>query len=644
MKKYILILALAFFSCSKYSPEINKALKMAGENKAELIKVLEHFENQDNEEKLRSAEFLVKNLPYNYSYDTTNLHKYRIISNKAELAYKGKIDTLLINSLWDSIKIAENPFSNIFSRAVKKDIKTISSEFLINNVNEAYSSWKANPYAKDSISFDDFCEYILPYRQVQGKAIENWRRFFKNNNKYHFANSHPLPFTEACDSLFAQYEHYEFNHRLTVGIPMLKFKDFMKIKGGKCTIKSWLNTYIVASEGIPMAIDFVPNWGHRVDNHQWNALIYGGKSIYFESFWERNNGWTYNNKIINNQFEDDWSGKIRLPKVYRHTFSTHFEGPISDKKVKMENIPALFRNVKKKDVSTEYFNAVDIELNIESKIPEDTHYAYICVLGFNKQWVPVQWGKIQKNVVEFKKMGTDIIYQTGFFKDGYIIPFGQPFHLNSEGIKIHYIPQNKEIEVELKRKYPAKNYLIKEARLIENSVIQGSNRVDFKYVKDLEKIDFKPEELRTYTIDINSKKKYRYYRLLSNNKITVKEIEAIGLENDNEETSKKGQILRESTNKSESWNWIGVDLGKPELISKFKFTPRNNINNVLQGLNYELFYIDNGKFISLGRQKATSYELNYENVPQGALLYLKCLDEGRQERIFEYKNGKQIWY
>lgn len=34
---------------------------------------------------------------------------------------------------------------------------------------------------------------------------------------------------------------------------------------------------------------------------------------------------------------------------------------------------------------------------------------------------------------------------------------------------------------------------------------------------------------------------------------------------------------------------------------------------------------------------------HFENVPKGALLYIKCLSRGRQHRIFEFEDGKVFW-
>jgi len=648
MKKTIIVLfAICFLSCNKYSSEVNKALKISGDNKEELIKVLTHYKNQDNKEKLKAAKFLISNLPYNYAYDTTNLYKYHIVYKTIDSIkkLKNKIDlNTYINKFWDSFKISVNPYENIYSKSVIEDIKIIKSDFLIKSIDLAYASWKSNPYTKDSVSFDDFCEYVLPYRQIQGKSIENWRGFFTKNNKNHFSNSYPIPFTKACDSLFDQYKDYRFNYHLAEGLPILKFEDFIKIKEGKCTVKSWLNTYIVNAEGIPMATDFVPTWGNKEDNHQWNALIYGGKTIYFESFWEKNHSWQYNNSIINNLFNDDWSGKIRLPKVYRNTFSTHIVGPISDRRVKIEDIPILFRNIKKKDVSDEYFNTVDLEIEL-TKIPfKNTYYVYLCVLGVNKQWIPVQWGEINKKRVTFKKMGKDIVYQSGYYKNGRIIPIGNPFHLDRDGKKKAFIPDKMQQAVVIKRKYPEKRGLLKEASLIKGSLIQASNNKDFRNAVTLKEINFK-QELRPYEITVTSKKKYRYYRLYSKNRITIRKIDLYSKDNEGKKNLLKGKHISNQSKEIDSITWKGIDLGKPKYISMISFSPLNNLNHVLRGNNYELFYIDKGIFVSLGKKKAdSSYELKFDNVPKNALLYLQCLDEGRQERIFTYKKDKQIWY
>lgn len=647
MRKAIVYFFFILTSCSKYSPEIRNALKLAESNKNELIKVLEHYHDEGDSLKLAAAEFLVSNLPYNYAYDTTNLKIYRTISLQAELHWQqyDSIDTEKLNKRWDVLRAKNPPYNAIFSKPITEDIKVIKSDFLIKNIDEAYKAWSTNPYAKDSVGFNDFCEYVLPYRQIQGKAIEPWRQFFKNQNRTHFSDLYPLPFQKACDSFFSQYKDYTFNYWLTQGLPMLKFKDYLKMKSSNCAEKSWFNTYAVNAEGIPMAVDFVPAWGSREDDHQWNAIIYGGKTLYFESFWEKDNPWTYNPDVNSNTFVDEWMGKIRLPKVYRHTYSTHFVGPMADG-IKLENIPALFRNVKQKDVSEQYFNAVDVTIEIPENIPSETSYVYLAVLGVDKHWVPVQWGKIENDKIQFKKMGTDIVYQPVFFKKGKVTPFGNPFHVDHNGKKRDFFPEKDKEQVLIKRKYPSRISLVNDAKLIKGARIQAANKKDFSDAITLKTIDFEPE-LRPYDIVLNTNNKHTYFRIISEKPITIKEISLFSGNKKNNGVPLEGNFITSkplTKNNPNTYTWKGVELKEKQQVAKIRFAPPNNLNHVLKGYNYELFYIDKGVFVSLGKQKANAYELIYENVPKSALLFLKCLDEGRQERIFEYKNGKQIWY
>jgi hypothetical protein len=48
----------------------------------------------------------------------------------------------------------------------------------------------------------------------------------------------------------------------------------------------------------------------------------------------------------------------------------------------------------------------------------------------------------------------------------------------------------------------------------------------------------------------------------------------------------------------------------------------------------------------LGRQVGSrkTQELVYHNVPSGALLLLRNLTKGKEERIFTYENGEQVWW
>lgn len=54
------------------------------------------------------------------------------------------------------------------------------------------------------------------------------------------------------------------------------------------------------------------------------------------------------------------------------------------------------------------------------------------------------------------------------------------------------------------------------------------------------------------------------------------------------------------------------------------------------------YFIDN-KWLSLGRQIAENNFLVYKNVPENAILLLKDVSQGKEERIFMYEHNKQCW-
>lgn len=60
---------------------------------------------------------------------------------------------------------------------------------------------------------------------------------------------------------------------------------------------------------------------------------------------------------------------------------------------------------------------------------------------------------------------------------------------------------------------------------------------------------------------------------------------------------------------------------------------------------YELFYQSGVKgWISLGVQTATTNELTYRNIPEGALLWLRNLTRGKEEQVFYIEmENRGLW-
>ena len=84
----------------------------------------------------------------------------------------------------------------------------------------------------------------------------------------------------------------------------------------------------------------------------------------------------------------------KAPKIYRRTYSYN-EIPISTKK---EYIPDIFREPFYRDVTTNYMNTSDVNIEIDNLLQIKNDYGYLAV--FNDLILrPVCWGKIENKKI-----------------------------------------------------------------------------------------------------------------------------------------------------------------------------------------------------------------------------------------------------
>jgi len=79
------------------------------------------------------------------------------------------------------------------------------------------------------------------------------------------------------------------------------------------------------------------------------------------------------------------------------------------------------------------------------------------------------------------------------------------------------------------------------------------------------------------------------------------------------------------------------------MITKIVFSPSTDLNFVEQGHLYELLWFDTDWHLA-GRVFSKKDNLEFGDVPKGALLLLKDRSGGVEERIFEYVDGRQVWH
>lgn len=675
-----LIACLIIVSCSKYSQGLEESLKLAGNNKSELKKVLKHYKkNTEDSLKYKAACYLIDNMKW---------HKSKIVNIPSELwdlYWKddslSKIYYKFKTELSDSFAISRNmlfkeSYENKKSFLKQKknhlqispiaisDLQQVSSKLLINNIESAFSTWKTG--YNTHLTFEQFCEFILPYR-INNEPIFNIRHVIQNNYD-EFLSEYSLDGqVESISAIQTLLEFMKWDQNKTDSIvkPDLGFFNILFLNLTDCEEKvEYVNT-VARSVGIPVAMDFTLRWLHMPLRHFWCTTVTDSTTLPYNAIYHE-----FGDDMIKNTFS-------LVSTVFRKTFKAN---KISPYFMKHENepVPGIFSSPCIYNVTEDYHQVTDIEMDI-TKIPDDYALCYFCIFTASG-WVPVQWGKIKckRNKITFKKIPINITGIPCYYHNKKMIPCGKLIKVLNEGKYLYIKPDNENtIDLNVYRKYPYKYRMYSFALTSTGSVVQGSDAENFSEFDTLLVInDTLLPFLRDY--ELNNNNYYRYYRIIGNQnnkkkgRIDIALLEFLdknpGLSSKNatllpvfSEKRKKQTIFYKINGKpignqhveksfdgdpltyASSWkNGIGMDFGKPVKINKIRILPRNGHNIIVTGDTYELFYWKNG-WRSSGKQKAIYNYLTYKKIPSNTLYWLKNLSGGKEELPFYYRNGRQYF-
>lgn len=526
------------------------------------------------------------------------------------------------------------------------DDSIVTSDFLIKNIEAAFKVWD-QPFSKH-LNFDEFCEYLLPYR-INNEPLEEWRDYYNTAflpvfmQKMKESKSENL--MAVCIQLIDYFKPYYKSP--FISLPDFKPTFLPTIRTGTCNEYTQLGVFCGRTIGLPITKDFTPHWALRSGGHYWNAVLDTLKTLH-----------PFDDIEVSVANRLSATPLNVLPKVFRMTYARQNESLALLHG--NEDIPDEYTSPFLKDVSKQYFVGKDISVDLTLPSPNiNTKFAYICVFN-NQTWVPIYWSGIINKKAIFKTMNVGITYLPGYYFNGSIIPAAYPLKVNKDS-SIVLLKPNKDITqtLILKRKYT--DVKIKDwTSIMIGGKFQVSNDMDFNITTDIYKINERPE-CAFNSINIESDSAYKYFRFLSlsKSKVTVaemklyskNEVELKGkvitpeeTENYDAQKAFDDNVITYSQNKGVN-SWIGLEFEKPQKISKLVFLPRNDDNFIKDKEIYELFYWDN-KWISLGRQTGsiTTQSLTYPNAPTNALFVLRNLTKGSEERIFTYENSKQVWW
>jgi hypothetical protein len=652
MKKIIIcLLPLFFFSCQKGNVyNLEKAMYYAGENASELKKVLKHYSsNKSDSLKLKAAEFLIANMRGHFSCNNREILESYCdeIEKSASINNSSEENRAVIEQISKQYENTNNLNEYI------TDLKIITAEYLIHNIESAFEVWEKGEWATH-VSFSDFCEYILPYKVAEFQLLDHWRDYSKNLfagdlDNLHYCDLYKNSVFQAATTVSKEIIKSNRQDWPFGGInafPILKISTLAQMPFGSCSDYSTLALAVMRSKGIPVAEDFTPQWPFQAQGHTWNVLLDNNfKHLIFSSG-------SSNPGEVHKPTE-------KMAKVFRKCYAVNEE--ILAIRSSEKRVPTLYNNCCFKDVTDEYMDVRDIEITIPSKFRKKFKYAYLAVFD-NKNWTPIHYGKVSGKKVKFEKMGKNCMYLPVFYNEQGIVPFSSPFLLTAKGeIKKFVGDFNNFQTMVVRRKYFVGSHIYDVERM-KNGLFQAANNSDFSDADTLYRIpEFTVQSGEVFLDTLQ--KSYRYWRYVGPDYsfCNVGELyfyqdrnkkpiygQVIGTQEINpinkKEVTFDGDPLTLFNSAEPVGGWVGLDFGKPVKIDKISYTPRGDGNDITPGNIYELFFWANNQWNSAGKKEAYDIKLIYDNIPVNTIYWIHNHSGGNDERIFTYENGKQIWW
>lgn len=603
---------------------LEEVFRLAGSNKSELKRVIRHYStNPDDTLKLKAAEFLILNMVDKYSeyYDAPWQDVATLNMRWSSSSDKGKV--LNIYKVGNVIR--------------KDDITYITADYLISNIDLAFQVWYDKPWGK-YISFDTFCEEILPYR-IGTEPLESWREkvlasFADVNNM--LKEDSTITAVEACKRINDILPRF----RMDKDFSNMSFTQLMATTRGQCDSQAALATFVMRALGIPVTIDFTPQWKSYSTGHDWNSVSdSAGQHISFLG--------TETNPYASHQ-----GNTYQKAKAYRNTFKIN-------KVINADpaNAPTPFcRNLY--DISSEHKDMINVSLPISDKLKENGPDVYLS-LFYDFEWRITGHANVDSDSIYFQHIGKDILYLPVYYTNENQTPAGEPFYIDDSG-EIHSLTSSSCDSLMSFSSIASENDMPFNWRMV-NGVFESSKNLDFSDAKIIYKISETPELYNKVTLEQPLTSRYIRYRSpsggscnvseivfcdISGNKLEGRYIGLPGSYNNWGDTGDKafdGDITTFYDAVDIDNSWTGLDFGEQKEIATILYSPRLSGVGVYKGYEYELFcWTDNG-WKSIETKVATEQTIAFK-IPRNGLLYISNKTTGKRVQVFFILNNSVFYY
>lgn len=378
--------------------------------------VREHYIMQKDSMKLKALEFIKQNI---------SMHISRNYIWKDSINREISINESSYTDFNEYRKAIKNMRSKLGIKAVqiiKSDSEYITEKILIENIDRAFNAWNS-PWNRN-LTFDNFCDYLLPYR-VQDEPLEDWGQnyhkkfsYLQKNNSTDICNNTNSYLKTWFFSSFSFEDRTELNYCLSPS--QLLFR-----KQGNCQDLCNLSVYVMRTLGLACSIDFTPAWATSSYSHFWCTYINeNGEHRPFEGV---------------TGVGDNFVVYREPSKVYRITYRNQNK-TLANRipKIEIPNGHLQMKNII--DVTSNYWRTTSITCNITKSTNNNISYVGV----FNAlTWKPVDWAEVINKKATFHDLSVGAVYIPLVYENGKIYPAGNPTLIHTDKSVKEFIPDYK---------------------------------------------------------------------------------------------------------------------------------------------------------------------------------------------------------
>jgi len=386
------------------------ALEKAGNNRGELEKVLRHCKT--NSMKHKAAKFLIANMEGHSFYRFALLDS---LDNELEIDVLAYPNYEMLCAAFDSVEVEVGEL-HWDTTDHQPDLEFITADYLIENIDLAFEAWQNRPWAK-KMNFDDFCNFVLPYRG-SSEPLEQWRQYFLDRYKdLPSQMTDPTNPVEAVSLINKDIKSwFTFDPRFYSHPTDQGLSEMLACGLGRCEDMTNLAIYAMRANGLGVTSDYTPAWADTGNNHAWNAILIPGGGVVPFMGCESEPG--------------DYNLRRRMAKAYRKSYAKNYDNPIYLRTNDDEKIPGWLRGRSYKDVTTNYTPVADASMSLTDYT--DVQFAYLCVFN-SGEWTAIHWSEIDNGNVNFVDMGTDICYLPMYLEDDDLVAAYSSIILQNDG-------------------------------------------------------------------------------------------------------------------------------------------------------------------------------------------------------------------